>query len=231
MGGRGGRSGMQFAIPRGGGDNFSRNALMEQPPETLREALGTKGAAKTIDNAMKNANPYFSRSFSEYSENCQRCVVAYELRRRGYDVIAQATYAGDKWPQSISVNGQNYGRWRGAFQHAKTDAVGAAGNNTRAETKVLNNIASKMKEYGNGARAIIRIGYRGAHIGHVFNVENRGGHIYYVDAQTGTRYINADMKNLMKIVDTKSVTVTRTDNLRVSNRAKEFVWQRKRNSS
>ena len=229
MGGRGGRSGMQFSIPNGNGDNFQRNALMEQPPETLREALGAKGAEKTMDNAMKNANPYFSTSYSEYSENCQRCVVAYELRRRGYDVIAQATYAGDKWPTNVQVNGQLMGRWRGAFRHAKTDRVGVAGNNSRAEAKVLDNISAKMKEYGNGSRAIIRIGYRGAHVGHVFNVENRGGHMYFIDAQTGQRYINADMRNLMKIVDTKSVSVTRTDNLQISNRAKEFVWQRNRN--
>ena len=192
---------MQFSIPNGSGDNFQRNALMEKPPETLREALGTKGAAKTIDNAMNNANPYYSTSYSEYSENCQRCVVAYELM----------------------------GRWRGAFRHAKTDRVGVAGNNSRAEAKVLDNISAKMKEYGNGSRAIIRIGYRGAHVGHVFNVENRGGHMYFIDAQTGQRYINADMRNLMKIVDTKSVSVTRTDNLQISNRAKEFVWQRNRN--
>jgi len=229
MGGRGGRSGMEFSIPRGSGDNFQRNALMEQPPETLREALGKKGAEKTMDNAMKNANPYFSRDFSEYSENCQRCVVAYELRRRGYDVIAQATYAGDKWPQSINVKGVGMDRWRGAFRHAKTDQVGSGGNNARAEARVLSNIASKMKEYGNGSRAVISIGYRGSRVGHVFNVENRGGHIYYVDAQTGTRYINADMKNLMKIVDTRSVSLTRTDNLRISDRSKEFVWQRNRN--
>lgn len=213
---------MQFSIPNGSGDNFQRNALMEKPPETLREALGTKGAAKTIDNAMNNANPYYSTSYSEYSENCQRCVVAY-------DVIAQATYAGDKWPTNVVVNGELMGRWRGAFRHAKTDRVGVAGNNSRAEAKVLDNISAKMKEYGNGSRAIIRIGYRGAHVGHVFNVENRGGHMYFIDAQTGQRYINADMRNLMKIVDTKSVSVTRTDNLQISNRAKEFVWQRNRN--
>ena len=53
--------------------------------------------------------------------------------------------------------------------------------------------------------------------------------MYFIDAQTGQRYINADMRNLMKIVDTKSVSVTRTDNLQISNRAKEFVWQRNRN--
>jgi hypothetical protein len=201
---------------------------MEQPPKTLREALGTKGKAKSITDALENANPYYSTAYSEYSENCQRCVVAYELRRRGYDVIAQATYDGDKWPQNLNIGGVSNGRWRGAFQHAKTDPVGASGNNARAETRVISNIQGKMQEYGNGSRAIIRIQYRGRSFGHVFNVENRGGRLYYVDAQVGQRYTNADMKNLMKVAETNRVTLTRTDNLRISDRSKEFVWQRQR---
>ena len=228
MGGRGGGSGLHFSIPSGGG-NFPTNALMEEPPKTLKEALGTKGASKSMSDAYNNANPYFSKAFSSYSENCQRCVVAYELRRRGYDVIAQPTFEGDKWPTNVPVNGRLMGRWRGAFQNAKTDFVGVSGNNAKAEAKVLSNITSKLKDYGKGARAIVRIGYRGSHTGHVFNVENQGGRAVYVDAQTGTRYTHADMQNLMKIVDTNSVSLTRTDNLRVSGRAKEFVWQRNRN--
>lgn len=229
MGNRGAKSRLQFSIPSGGGGNYQQTALMENPPATLKEALGPKGSAMTVSEAYKDANPYFSRNYAEYSENCQRCVVAYELRRRGYDVIAQPTYEGDKWPQNLNINGKSMARWRGAFRHAKTDSVGAVGNNTKAENKVLSNISAKLNEYGPNSRAIIHIAYRGAHVGHVFNVENRNGRVSYVDAQTGTRYLIGDMKNLMKIVDTRSVTVTRTDNLRISARAKEFVWQRNRN--
>lgn len=228
MGGRGSHSGLKFAVPQNKG-SFQQTAMMEEPPKTLKQALGAKGPEKSIKDSYQDANPYFSRNYAEYSENCQRCVVAYELRRRGYDVIAQATHENDKWPTSVLVNGVPMGRWRGAFRHAKTDSVGAAGNNAKAEAKVLNNISNTMKGYGNGSRAIIRIGYRGAHVGHVFNAENQNGRMVYVDAQTGTRYTHADMRNLMKVVDTSSVTVTRTDNLRISNRAKEFVWQRHRN--
>lgn len=228
MGGRGATSGIEFSIPNRDGDRFSHTALMERPPETLKEALGIKGKQKSIGDARKNANPYYSESYAEYSENCQRCVVAYELRRRGYDVVAQATYQGDKWPTNIFIDGRVLGRWRGAFRHAKTDDIGVAGNNAKAESRVLRKLTSKMHEYGSGARAIVRIGYRDSHMGHVFNVENRGGRIYYVDAQNGYRYTNADMRGLMKLVNTRSVTLTRTDHLRISGRAKEFVWQRER---
>ncbi|MDE7332460.1 MAG: hypothetical protein K2O16_09485 [Lachnospiraceae bacterium] len=38
---------------------------------------------------IKAMNPGFSTHTHEYMEKCQRCVVAYEVRRRGYDVVAK----------------------------------------------------------------------------------------------------------------------------------------------
>lgn len=225
MGGRGSGSGLSFSIPGPGGGNYTQNSLIEQLPETITEALGDRGAPKSVNDAMTKANPFFSQAYSEYSENCQRCVVAYELRRRGYDVEAQPTYQGDKWPQVITINGQRLGRWRGAFRHAMTDRVGASGNNLAAENKVLANLKSKMREYGNGARAVVNIQYRGHGSGHVFSAENHNGQVSFVDAQTGQRYSTASMQNLLHIVETGTVGLTRTDNLRVSGRVTNFVWQ------
>lgn len=227
MGGRGSSSKL-FLPPSGQGGAFSNNGLIEQLPSTVKEALGRKGKAKTLSAALKDANPRYNTAYSEYSENCQRCVVAYELQRRGYDVEAQPTYAGDKWPQVVNVSGQRLGRWRGAFRGAVTDNVSASGNTQRAEAKVLQNIAARMKAYGTGARAVVNIKYRGRGFGHVFNVENTGGRVQYMDAQSGERYTAADMRNFMRIVDTGTVGLTRTDTLRISDRAKEFVWTRRK---
>jgi hypothetical protein len=224
MGGRGSQSGLSFSIPPEQ-KNYSQNALIDQLPKTVQEALGDKGKERSISEAIQTVNPFHSYDYSEYSENCQRCVVAYEMQRRGYDVEAQPTYAGDKWPMVVPVNGQRLGRWRGAFRHAVTDRVGAAGNNSSAEKKVLENIKTKMREYGSGARAVVNIQYRGRGSGHVFNVENQKGHITFVDAQTGERYNTASMHNLLAIVETQSVGLTRTDNLRISGRITNFVWQ------
>lgn len=223
MGGRG--SAFNFTIPNGGGGGSQAFALSERLPETVKQAIGTKGKAKSVADALKNVNPFYSRAYSEYSENCQRCVVAYELRRRGYDVEAQPTYQGDTWPQVIPVNGQRFGRWRGAFRGAKTENVGARGNNAKAEARVLDNLKNKMKEWGPGARAVVNIQYRGRGNGHVFNVENQGGQVSFVDAQSGNRYNTGSMKNLLHVVETGTVGLTRTDNLRISDRAKNLVWQ------
>lgn len=225
FGGRGSDSGLQFSLPSDQG-RFDANQLSEQLPETSKQALGPKGKPKSIADSLKNTNPNYNAAYAEYSENCQRCVVAYELRRRGYDVEAQPTYSGDQWPYAVTANGVSYGRWRGAFRHAKTVKVGGRNADT-----VLNNIRSQMRTYGKGSRAVVQILYKGNHGGHVFSVENVGGSIQYVDAQTGQRYNQKSMHNLLAITQSWNTNLTRTDNLRVSERSKEFVWQRNRNKN
>ena len=200
---------------------WSENALMRKPPETISEALGRRGAPMGANAAAAGANPYWSEEYSEYSDNCQRCVVAYEQRRRGYDVIAQPTYKGDKWP----TGGPN-ARWRGAFRHAKTDIVGK-----KTVDGTMQSIRSKMLEYGNGARAVI--GVVGPGHGHVFIVENKNGSLWFMEPQRNTygdsnRYTIQDMQNMLRKVDTSKTNLTRVDNLQTSYRVKEFVEQRKR---
>ena len=81
---------------RSNGSNL--NPITVQPfapnPSELRATIGTKGNSIGIEEAIKGANPFYNTSGAEgdFSQNCQRCVVAYELRRRGYDVVALPTY-------------------------------------------------------------------------------------------------------------------------------------------
>ena len=190
-------------------------------PQTLKDALGAKGSPIPIADAIVKTNPHFNRSFREYSENCQRCVVAYEMRRRGYDVTALPTYAGDTLPRvaHVSSDGKIYGRWKGAFRDAKPVNVGVPGNNKKAESGVIGNIEKQMKSFGPGSRGVVQIFYRGGG-GHVFNVENSGGRIVYAEAQSG---MVKNISKTMNHVDTGTVNLVRTDNLHISERAKNFV--------
>ena len=58
------------------------------------EANDVDGAQKGVPMSHEEANehranPFFKAGVKDsYSRNCQTCVVAYELRRRGYDVMA-----------------------------------------------------------------------------------------------------------------------------------------------
>ena len=222
MGGRGSK----FSLPRGNAQ-WDSNPMGPEGLEakTSKEALGTKGKPFSMGDATVETNPYHSTSYREFSENCQRCVIAYEMRRRGYDVTALPTFAGDKLPQIAYIDTKNNiysGRWKGAFQGAKTLDVSASGNNTAAERRVMENIENRMREFGPGSRAVIQILYRGGG-GHVFNVENNGGRIQYIEAQAGTI---KNMERTMTHVRTDSVNLVRVDNLKISDRIKHFVRHR-----
>lgn len=199
----------------GGADNFSPFGVGQQIPGVggLKEAIGEKGRPYSIDNALKETNPNHSYSYSEYSENCQRCVVAYELRRRGYDVTALPTYKGDTLPV---VNAYGNGRWQMAFRGARPVKVGSSNPKTAQQ-----NLERKMQSYGSGSRGVVRIP------GHVFNVENVRGKIRYVEAQTGIKYDSRNVFSLMSGKQTSNIQLIRTDNLRISDRARNLVTQRK----
>lgn len=210
FGGRG-ASGLPTAHPSSGGASKGDDGWTETPnvksPGSLKEALGGKGAPMGIATAAKNANPYYSRDYREFSENCQRSVVAYEARRRGYDVEAQPTHKGDTLPSA--------GKWRGAFMHGKTEAVGATTAN-----KALANVDKAMAKYGNGSRAVLSFGWKKSREGHVINVERRNGKTLYIDAQIGAKY---NAKELFSKIRLDSVKIMRTDNLRFSDRAKKSI--------
>ena len=222
MGGRG------AAFKHGGtgvstGNGQFGNGLGFQNYDTLKDALGTRGKPKSMANAMTEANPHFDPSFTyrEFTENCQRAVIAYEARRRGYDVTAQPTYQGDNMGEAAYVNpntGVRNSYWMGAFQGAKPQKVGAS---TPQQTQA--NLENKMKSYGNGARGIMQVQW-GQGGGHVINVEQRNGKTYYNDAQTGKSY---NPRSLFRDLRTEATQLTRTDNLRFSDRAKKMVTKDK----
>lgn len=215
MGGRGTSS---FRTRQTG--KWSTGVLGSRITDSLKEAIGEKGAPNSIAESVVSVNPYYSNNYREFSENCQRCVVAYELNRRGYNVTALPTYKGDTLPHIAHYDPKSNtfeGRWKGAFKGAKTINVGA-----KSESKTIANIESKMKSYGDGSRGVVQIFYKSGG-GHVFNVENQRGRIVYVEAQTG------NIKNISKTMSsvvTTDVNLIRTDNLRLSDRARNFVTKR-----
>lgn len=212
FGGRGsGSGGLPTAHPSGIGGDADDSKWTNTPnvktPGGLKEALGKKGAPMGITRAAKDANPYYDGSYQEFSMNCQRAVVAYEARRRGYNVTAQPTHKGDELPSG--------NKWAGAFQHGKTKNVGAS-----TAKKAQSNVEKTMESYGEGSRAVLSFGWSRGNSGHVINVERRGGKTLYIDPQIGAKYTG---KELFSKIKTQSVKIMRTDNLRFSDRAKKSI--------
>ena len=217
FGGRGALSGVPTAKPDGNNKVGDIKPWTQTPnvqnPQSLREALGEKGKPISMSEAVMGANPYYNGDYREFTENCQRAVIAYEARRRGYNVTAQPTFENDTMGMPVHDNV----RWMGAFQGAKSDNVGG-----RTARDVQNNIESRMSQYGNGARGIVRVQWNNGDGAHVFSVERHNGRTYYVDPQIGSKYIPSQI--LSQVVPS-SVRLVRTDNLRFSNRAMQAVEQ------
>jgi Papain fold toxin 1, glutamine deamidase len=103
---------------------------------------------------------------SAYSENCTGVVQAYELRRRGYDVEAGPLEPHLRRDQ----NGQG-----GRFPNVIEQPWGR---------KFTDGTKSEIEEAFQepGARGVVRIKWNTGG-GHVFNVENVGGKVRFVDGQ------------------------------------------------
>lgn len=199
---------------------FESNALGIAIPKTMREALGHKTTI-SLGSALSGSNPRYNPKFAAYSMNCQRAVVAYELRRRGYDVTALHTYKGDTLTMAARTKGEAVltARWMGAFRGAKTDVVGA-----RTRKKAEKNLVNKMKSYGDGSRAVVYVRWNDKG-GHVFNAEYKNGKMFYRDAQTGK---SVNIQHYLSMARPQSVGLVRTDNLRLSYRVRNFVTQTRR---
>jgi len=206
MGGRGSWSASSKIFdpnPGGGGGGGSDDERVIGPriPATLSEALGAKGRAMSSAQASKGTNPHYSARHEAYSSNCQRCVLAYEARRRGYDVVALPTYKGDLLP---------YGG----------DYLKALSNPHRVDVgKSKRKLVQELMSYGNGARAIISVSK--GRDGHAFIAENKNGKIMYVDPQTNKRYSGLTLRSI------SNASVTRIDNQQFTDYARNAFTRQK----
>lgn len=205
MGGRGSwsQSGGTFEVNPGssGGSGAPEVVIGPRIPGTLAEALGEQGKPMTPAEASAGTNPHYDAHYDAYSSNCQRCVITYEARRRGYDVTALPTYSGDLLPSG--------GDYLKTLSNPKPVNTG----------KSVKRIQQELKSYGDGSRAIITVS-RGRN-GHAFIAENNNGKISYIDPQTNKRYTNLSLKRVSQS------SVVRLDNQQFTDYAKNAFTRQK----
>lgn len=142
--------------------------------DIVEQATGAKkGTSMAIQDAVKGANPNYSRG-SAYGVNCQRCVQAYEFRRRGYDVVAKPKPSTNNiisWGSECFIQ-------PGAYQYSYQ---AYALNQTEAAVK------KALANAPDGSRFSIYIKWKRTYGGsaHVFIEEKTGGVVHYLDPQTG----------------------------------------------
>ncbi len=227
MGGRGALGGLGIIHPGGSGSNnskYSDSSVGFQEYKSLKDALGKKGRPEGIVKAAEKSNPHYdpTGSYAEFTENCQRAVVAYEARRRGYDVTAQPSYKNDNMGATAYINpktGVSNKYWMGSFQKAKAVGVGK-----RTATATRTALENQMKKFGDGSRAVMSVTWKHGKFGHALIVEQKKGRTLYIDPQAGKAY---NPKELFKEIKPERTQIVRIDNLRFSERAKKSVTKDK----
>ncbi len=195
------KRGTQYRIARE--NRYSREAKM----------IGAKRikGEHTREQDLKAVNPNFVPGRNgEWENNCQRCVTAYEARRRGIDVTAKQ-WTSDKEPIMWSDG------WSLAYKNGKiidcSDTTGL---------KARTNIIREMNKMPDGARCAVQVIWKGRRGGgHVFIAEKQDGKIAFIDPQPHGETIQFDCDDCFKIANGRLVHIMRLDNLKFSNIVKE----------
>lgn len=180
------------------------------PAEMTREWLdGLPRVKENWRDSLKNSNPHYGdfdqklstffwsfgglESSGEYRNNCGYAAIAYDMRRRGYDVTAAPDLNGDTESNLASTyvdpaTGQPP-EWRTTGNRSATvDAI---------------------KDLGPGSRAIVQVRWKGDGGGHAFVVENVDGKVVFLDPQSN----KVDVDGYFDRIEPGSVKILRTDNL------------------
>ncbi len=177
----------------------------------------TKLARDSIEYALANANPNYSKG-KEYQFNCQRCVVAYPLLRRGEDVEALPERKGDTtadhW-QEFFVNQQ--------WEPVRLNSLARPLADRQKQTQIA--IENEVKSWGNGGIGVVYVQWSKINDAHVFNVENVNGQVRFVDAQNGDADVSRYFKDIK--ANNKTTWLSRVDNLKPNPKYIDKVVKRK----
>jgi len=163
------------------------------------DLLPKKTGKSTAAIDVKATNPRYGQP--GYNINCTHVVVAYELRRRGYDVEATALPT-ELWGQS--------GRDSREILHRFRDTEGRA----RDFTHVTNGAQAQLiaESWPDGARGWVRVGWWGGG-GHIFTVQKVNGQVVWTDAQVGRRVSPFSKASKGYFTRAQAVAIVRVDDL------------------
>ena len=171
----------------------------------------------SIEDDLAATNPRYNDG-PEWRKNCQRCVGAYEMRRRGYDVTALPANLvdghldySDPLPNRFDPNG-----WPSMFAGAELEKIpGTTANAIRGR------IERMMSDFGDESRAIVRVKYKRRYGGggHVFIAEQVDGSTRFIDPQTGS----SDCSSYFSMISSGETEILRVDDKDVTDLIKKAV--------
>lgn len=160
----------------------------------------------TDDIKATNPNYAMSRKAGDksYTYNCQRCVNAYEARRRGYDVTAGKRLSGnDTLPKMNNAKG-----WANVYENGVNELIPC---HTSKTDDIQQKVSQQILSWGDGARGIVRVQWEKGG-GHVFIGECHDKNVVFLDPQNA----NMDASGYFSFAKTDKTYVLRTDNKQFS---------------
>lgn len=197
MGGRGTKSSTPTTIVNPSRGNKRQDIPV--PNVSLEQALGKRGDNAIISMAQDNANPNFSKGTYAWTHNCQRCVWAYEMLKRGYNVEARARKS----------TADQYCYIDGIEKMAGRSFQKMGGPNIE---NTIYNISSTMAKNGEGSRAFVTCFWKSGG-GHIFMCEQTKTGTIFVDPQT---HRTVDISKTLSHAELSSVQIMRTDNININ---------------
>ena len=221
----GGGNGAQYASSQSGAVPESHEQHLTHRQEQLETARQNRvrREAKLIgapliqgehsrEDDLKAVNPNFVAGRNGvWENNCQRCVVAYELRRRGIDVTALPCLSDANAENKIT---EDWEKFNGKAKWIDFSFPKAADRKGAAEKQML--------AWGEGSRATVYVQWNKKDA-HVFCAEVVNGKVVFVDPQTGEigvdRYFS-EQKN-------PNIGIARVDKLKIDDYSKIAAGARK----
>lgn len=190
--------------------SLKNNGIIEEEGNIPKYLESKSKLNPTVSNnlslAVIGANPNYYSGDERYLVNCQRCVVAYEARRRGYDVTAKpASLDSESIKRMTGKKG-----WANVFEGGEDDILTIFGSKGIENKENIYNI---MSGYGDGARAIVRVQWQDGR-GHAFIAEQVNNKTKFIDPQSG----DIDVESYF---DDDLIKTDKTRLLRIDN--KEFT--------
>ena len=188
--------------------------------------LSLKTKATTLDEDMAAVNPiYHTNNKSHYDENCGACTIAYDLRRRGYDVAAVDEDAYRKSGGTLNdlVDCYDNAKLIDMSYIARKYNISEKSSTGHPTKELVSCMEKEMLSEGDGARGnFLTVWSLGG--GHSISWEVENGEIVYRDCQTNEK---VELDKWLGMSD--EFYYFRTDNLTPNERIEDYVQNYVRN--
>ena len=176
--------------------------------EEMLPNLKRKTGVMTPKDDMAACNRQYSKG-GVYKNNCISCALAYDMRRRGYDVESAPIDTTSAVNGSLPVQ-------LGFYKGEKLEAFEVPSDDEAA----MKQFSDRIFKYGDGSRGLLRIRWKNGD-GHAAIWEVSGDTVVIRDPQNNTV---VDLSDYFRRA--KTFYYFRTDNLELTDKVTEFVRNR-----